>query len=796
MGIGPTLLCTTWVVVGLAGIFVRVVLVRILCWLFAVPLLGVGCFALWQGGIAEPFTEKQMLMFCSVTFWPAVACAIGEVLAFLRRKASPKYLLLLIAVLPVFLDSPCPAAENLLSNPSFESSLAPNWEKRTPEDKTHTLRREEHAGRNDSAAAVLTNIRPAYTRLRQGADRSIALQPGSLIELSAWVRSEMTDDAQITLQVYCMDADDGILAQPRSAVMSGAFDWTRANVWLLVPERTAYTMAYLQVQEGTGKVFFDDVELVVCQAPAPKPPAPRIVLLSDLTEDNSCYVNLKTLFEDGLVSPTPEEAQAALSNADGLLILYQQDKAPSGVLVAAEQFARGGGRVFMDLRNFAQWQAAQAVKVHVGSVKDVPVETQMKAGLRILSPQRSVGEQTVNPTAGFAPGQIMPRASYPDGNLWVLPKDFARRGLQVLAATDQDQPGIVQLLIGQGTVVAADVLSLREPFCRNIDAYYKYLPITNTLTNPVRFGRYFPRKFTYAEFVDEMKATADGSPKIRFEEEGLASDDQPICSLNLGTPGKSLYFLYAAAHGSEWEPGYGLLCFARQLAEGRFADIVDLSQVEIKIVPLLNPSGYDARRRQNGNGVDLNRQGDYEWQRFQGRDSNNDGTWAPFDYDWKGSAPFSEPEAQVYRKIAARENLYCVLDFHGNSSATSNKLGILPATAQPDNGIRATRLQQIANTRLRGRHLLRQDPEEHCQQYLLERVRQGGRTPYLMNTSAQDRYGLLIELTAGYASTYGTVLQTDVTCELCRALFEAYPVVDGVEPGPAVSTPDAATGRR
>ncbi len=89
--------------------------------------------------------------------------------------------------------------------------------------------------------------------------------------------------------------------------------------------------------------------------------------------------------------------------------------------------------------------------------------------------------------------------------------------------------------------------------------------------------------------------------------------------------------------------------------------------------------------------------------------------------------------------------------------------------------IRATRLRQIANARLRGRHLLRQNPEEHSKQYLLERVQQGGRTPFLMNTSAKDRYGVLIELTAGYPSTYGTVLQTDVTCELCRALFEAYP---------------------
>ena len=120
-------------------------------------------------------------------------------------------------------------------------------------------------------------------------------------------------------------------------------------------------------------------------------------------------------------------------------------------------------------------------------------------------------------------------------------------------------------------------------------------------------------------------------------------------------------------------------------------------------------------------------------------------------------------------------NLYCVLDYHGNSSAKSNKVAILPATAHPDNEYLAMDLQYVANQRLAGRHLLRQNDEKTSSQYLLTRVRMGGNMPYLMNTSARDRFGLLIELTAGYAETYGTVLQTDVTCELCRALFLAYP---------------------
>jgi hypothetical protein len=87
-------------------------------------------------------------------------------------------------------------------------------------------------------------------------------------------------------------------------------------------------------------------------------------------------------------------------------------------------------------------------------------------------------------------------------------------------------------------------------------------------------------------------------------------------------------------------------------------------------------------------------------------------------------------------------------------------------------------LQRLANRRLRGRHALRQNREDTVSPYTLRDIHQGGAVPFLMNTSMAGRYGVLIELTAGYPSTYGTVLQTDVTCELCRALFEAYPPPD------------------
>ena len=784
-------------------------------------------------------------------------------------------------------------AENLLRNPGFEHELAPAWQKRTPEDGKRRLHRVDTGAKSGKWSAVLENLEPAYTRLRQGHDRSIVIEPGSFIELSAWVKSCLSKDGAVTLQIYCMGDRGAIHAQPASPAICGPSDWQRARVRAIVPEGTTYCMAYLQAKHGVGKVLFDDVTLRVIRGPRPRRPAPKVALFTDLPKESPSLKELKTLFEDGLVRlPTRKDTQS-LSSCVGAMVLFESSPVPQAVLHEVTQFARQGGRVFMDIRNFAQWQGTTAVIVDVSprssmatwqfdgpagtydvvvhyadesdgagyitlyrgrtrldswaldhtppgardaactrTISAVPLKSgdevalrlqphkgescrvdaielrgsggrtrrveaeamrlgkgleaespalmfakgihacRGPGGLRMLTGLRVVRDSVV--TAGFRPGQIMPRCAASGEGLFVLPAQFGKPGLEVLAVAPGREPGLVCMRVGAGTVVAADVLSLREPYCRNVDAYYKYSIVTNAVGNRVRFGEYYPRRLTYAEIVDAMKQVAAASDKVRFRDEGPASESYRICSLNLGREGAPLYLLYAAAHGSEWEPGYGLLTFAKRVAQGRMSDVVDLDKVEIKIVPILNPWGYDHRRRQNAHGVDLNRQGDFRWHEFKGRDSNKDGVWGPGDYDWKGAGPFCEPESKTYQTMCATPNLHCILDFHGNTSAANNKVSILPATGHPDNEVRGYTMQQIANERLRGRHLLRQSDEDACSQYVLTRVSVGAPYPYLMNTAGRGKFGTLIELTAGYPSTHGTVLQTDVVCELCRALFMAY----------------------
>lgn len=666
-----------------------------------------------------------------------------------------------------------------LRNPGFEEKSLSAWQQRTPQDATRKFSRSKEAAHSGQWSMLLENLKPTFTRLRQGHDRSIAIAPGSLVELSAWVKSELSEEGGATVQLYCMgDADkETILAQPQSTAIRGRKDWTRARVLVEVPSATRYVMVYLQIDKGAGKAFFDDVQLRVVREPRPPQPSPRIGLLTDLPQDDPCRQNVAILLGDGLVLLKPATIDQQLAECAGAVVLVRSESIGANELEAVARAAQLGKPVFMDLRNFARWRKIEAAPVPVSSPAGAakpdktvsPVARQMATGLRVVK------ESPL--TQGFRIGQIIPRAGA-DGKLLALTRLPDERDLEVLAVTPDGRPGLVAKSYGKGLVVAADVLSLREPYFSHVDGYYKYLFLSRALRLSPDSGlaEYYPKKLKYAQFVELMRQTAAELPGVRFQEEGPACGEYKIYSLNLGRPGAPLYFLYAATHGSEWEPGYGLLTLARHLAQGRLRDVVDLDRVAIKIVPLINPSGYDLVQRQNANGVDLNRQGDFRWEAFQGKDSNKDGVYGPRDYDWKGTSPLSEPETKTYRAIIQAANLHCVLEFHGNVSATSNRVAVLPVTARDDNYERVLDLQDRVNRRLRGRWLLKQLDQKDFEHYLLEKVYLGGDIPYLMNTSARGRFGLIVELTAGYPDSYGTLLQTDVTCEICRALFQAFPI--------------------
>jgi protein MpaA len=120
----------------------------------------------------------------------------------------------------------------------------------------------------------------------------------------------------------------------------------------------------------------------------------------------------------------------------------------------------------------------------------------------------------------------------------------------------------------------------------------------------------------------------------------------PISALERGDPDSSRKVLVVGCiHGNECAG----LAVVRGLARARIRGDVDLW-----LVPNLNPDGYAAGTRQNAHGVDLNRNFPAMWQRI-GR---------PGSLQWSGPRPLSEPESRIARRLILQLRPALTLWFH------------------------------------------------------------------------------------------------------------------------------------
>ncbi len=125
---------------------------------------------------------------------------------------------------------------------------------------------------------------------------------------------------------------------------------------------------------------------------------------------------------------------------------------------------------------------------------------------------------------------------------------------------------------------------------------------------------------------------------------GRSVEGRPIRLFRLGDPTKRARTLvFGCIHGTECE-GTDV---TRRLRSGR-------SSVPLWVVENLNPDGLQRGLRVNGRGVDLNRNFPSEWRR-SGR---------PFDPEYSGSRPLSEPESRLAARLVRRLRPEVTVWFH------------------------------------------------------------------------------------------------------------------------------------
>ncbi|MBM3858694.1 MAG: zinc carboxypeptidase [Verrucomicrobia bacterium] len=629
---------------------------------------------------------------------------------------------------------------HVLVNGDFESAPAIQWEKRTPDDKVRQLLIVAEAARTGKLGARIVNKEASISRWRYGADKQLKAPTGATVRLAGWIRADLGAEGGAALRLYCIGSKGEILKQPQTQAVRGKSAWKRVSVSTAVPEGCDHLMVYLELDRAAGSADYDDIVLSVVPPAKPRPVLNDLALLTDATADDPMVASLRTLYPDRLVVETTPS-----SRCRGAVVFARQPGTRFD-FAAIEEFAQRGNPVVVDLAVYA-------------AMRNRTLREVISTNAPML---RVVRENRV--TAGFKAGDVIPWCS-----------GTAKRWTQrVLDGVSRDKvmaesPEGGALVVAEKSLLATDLTGLREPVYNQPGSFNKYLFAGNALGGTVRYGQHYAQRLNHAEFVEAMRKLVAEVPGLRLEDEGPASGDCRMYSINYGDPEKPAFFVYGVTHGSEWEPAYGLLRLARHLA------LVDAKRYSVKIIPILNPSGYDLNKRQNAAGIDLNRNGGEWWESFKGRDSNNDGTWGSGDYDWKGDGPFSEPETQTFRAICKRTRIHAALDFHGNSGGPgNNRIVILPLNAREDNEERAEVAVRSFNEAMRNRYVLQQANRPGVAQYDIEMMRWNSQRPTIIETASKGSHGFLVEVPAGYPGTYGMVMQTDIVVETCLAFVRAY----------------------
>lgn len=203
--------------------------------------------------------------------------------------------------------------------------------------------------------------------------------------------------------------------------------------------------------------------------------------------------------------------------------------------------------------------------------------------------------------------------------------------------------------------------------------------------------------------IDSTILGSNGVPNTYDPDENLGVfidplvDGEYVKKQNLGLDQSGVYSIYeytfepknyektmiitSTIHGNEYTAFYSLVKFLDLLVNNwhEYPQLAYIRKnVRLVVVPIVNPWGFANEKRQNVNGVDLNRNFDYNWDDYRYD--------TPGDTYYKGESPHSEAETRILDDLfRTYHEAVSYVDMHTIISAQAEYILFCPRLVNQDN---------------------------------------------------------------------------------------------------------------
>jgi hypothetical protein len=224
-----------------------------------------------------------------------------------------------------------------------------------------------------------------------------------------------------------------------------------------------------------------------------------------------------------------------------------------------------------------------------------------------------------------------------------------------LVATDHstDNSAILDVDLG-GRMLVVDLLTPNGRAGRDPGSKNKLLFVARALGTGPLYARYMPSRPEYDDLMSWFNGVVENnSDRIAksFEGGGDKREDF-IYSFTIGEKDKPLVVLVGGLEGNEWLSATALLRLAEVLLDNPLGDYKIpwlLERLRIKIIPVLNVHGFRNNVAVTESACELDRNFPYQWDAYP-------------DAKARGSKPFSEPGADVIRRLVEEDEAIAVLE--------------------------------------------------------------------------------------------------------------------------------------